>query len=206
MSLMRSTYSAGVVIALLAVPALAQTPAGTTPTRVTGTVDKLDGNNLTVNMKDGPAVTVLLADNAAVFGVEKRSLANIKPGDYLASGGVRGTDGKIHAVEVRIFPETLRGTGEGQRPWDVKQDGVMTNATVGTVSQSPQGGVIHVKYKEGESEYTVGPEVPIVAYVAGDRSLLKPGAAVLTIAQKKPDGSLTAARVTAEKDGVKPPM
>jgi len=206
MSLMRSTYSAGVVIALLAVPALAQTPAGTTPTRVTGTLDKLDGNNLTVNMKDGPAVTVLLADNAAVFGVEKRSLANIKPGDYLASGGVRGTDGKIHAVEVRIFPETLRGTGEGQRPWDVKQDGVMTNATVGTVSQSPQGGVIHVKYKEGESEYTVGPEVPIVAYVAGDRSLLKPGAAVLTIAQKKPDGSLTAARVTAEKDGVKPPM
>jgi hypothetical protein len=206
MSLMRSTYSAGVVIALLAVPALAQTPAGTTPTRVTGTLDKLDGNNLTVNMKDGPAVTVLLADNAAVFGVEKRSLANIKPGDYLASGGVRGTDGKIHAVEVRIFPETLRGTGEGQRPWDVKQDGVMTNATVGTVSQSPQGGVIHVKYKEGESEYTVGPEVPIVAYVAGDRSLLKPGAAVLTIAQKKPDGSLTANRVTAEKDGVKPPM
>ena len=206
MSLMRSTYSAGVVIALLAVPALAQTPAGTTPTRVTGTVDKLDGNNLTVNMKDGPAVTVLLADNVAVFGVEKRSRANIKPGDYLASGGVRGTDGKIHAVEVRIFPETLRGTGEGQRPWDVKQDGVMTNATVGTVSQSPQGGVIHVKYKEGESEYTVGPEVPIVAYVAGDRSLLKPGAAVLTIAQKKPDGSLTAARVTAEKDGVKPPM
>jgi len=206
MSLMRSTYSAWVVIALLAVPALAQTPAGTTPTRVTGTLDKLDGNNLTVNMKDGPAVTVLLADNAAVFGVEKRSLANIKPGDYLASGGVRGTDGKIHAVEVRIFPETLRGTGEGQRPWDVKQDGVMTNATVGTVSQSPQGGVIHVKYKEGESEYTVGPEVPIVAYVAGDRSLLKPGAAVLTIAQKKPDGSLTAARVTAEKDGVKPPM
>ena len=206
MSLMRSTYSAGVVIALLAVPALAQTPAGTTPTRVTGTVDKLDGNNLTVNMKDGPAVTVLLADNAAVFGVEKRSLADIKPGDYLASGGVRGTDGKIHAVEVRIFPETLRGTGEGQRPWDVKQDGVMTNATVGTVSQSPQGGVIHVKYKEGESEYTVGPEVPIVAYVAGDRSLLKPGAAVLTIAQKKPDGSLTAARVTAEKDGVKPTM
>ena len=203
---MRSTYSAAIVIALLAVPALAQTPAGTTPTRVAGTVDKLDGNNLTVNMKDGPAVTVLLADNAAVFGVEKRSLADIKPGDYLASGGVRGTDGKIHAVEVRIFPETLRGTGEGQRPWDVKQDGVMTNATVGTVSQSPQGGVIHVKYKEGESEYTVGPEVPIVAYVAGDRSLLKPGAAVLTIAQKKPDGSLTANRVTAEKDGVKPPM
>ena len=107
---------------------------------------------------------------------------------------------------MRIFPETLRGTGEGQRRWDVKPDGVMTNATVGTVSQSPEGGVIHVKYKGGESEYTIGPEVPVLAYVAGDRSLLKPGAEVLTIAEKKPDGTLTTGRVTAEKNGVKPSM
>jgi len=203
---MRSTGSAAAFILFLALPALAQTPPAGTPMRVVGSVDKLDGNNLTVNMKDGQAVTVVLADNAVVFGVEKRTVADIKPGDYLASGGVRGTDGKIRAVEVRIFPEALRGTGEGQRSWDAKPDGVMTNATVGTVSQSPEGGVIHVKYKEGESQYTVGPEVPIVAYVAGDRSLLKPGAAVFTVAQKKPDGSLTAGRVTAEKNGVKPPM
>jgi len=203
---MRSTCSAAALILFLAVPALAQTPPAGTPMRVVGSVDTLDGNNLTVNMKDGQAVTVVLADNAAVFGVEKRTVADIKPGDYLASGGVRGTDGKIRAVEVRIFPEALRGTGEGQRSWDAKPDGVMTNATVGTVTQSPEGGVIHVKYKEGESQYTVGPEVPIVAYVAGDRSLLKPGAAVFTVAQKKPDGSLTTGRVTAEKNGVKPPM
>src|SRR5262249_15080449 len=186
MPVMRSTYIAAVFIALLAVPALAQTPPAATSMRVAGTVDKLDGNNLTVKMQDGQAVAIVLADNAAVFGVEKRTLADIKPGDFLASGGVKGTDGKIHAVEVRIFPEALRGTGEGQRPWDVKPDGVMTNATVGTVSQSPQGGVIHVKYKEGESEYTVGPEVPVLAYVAGDRSLLKPGAAIFTVADKKP--------------------
>ena len=203
---MRSTSIAAIFIALLALPALAQSPPATTPMRVAGTIDKLDGNNLTVKMQEGPAVTVVLADNAAVFGVEKRTVADIKPGDFLASGGVKGTDGKIYAVEVRIFPETLRGTGEGQRPWDVKPDGVMTNATVGTVSQSPQGGVIRVKHKEGESEYTVRPEVPVVAVVAGDRSLLKPGASVVTIAQKKPDGSLTTGRVTAEKDGVKPPM
>ncbi len=203
---MRSTSIAAMFIAFLAVPASAQSPPATTPMRVAGTVDKLDGNSLTVNMKDGQAVTVVLADNAAVFGVEKRTVADIRPGDFLASGGVKGTDGKIHAVEVRIFPETLRGTGEGQRPWDAKPDGVMTNATVGTVSQSPQGGVIHVKYKDGESEFTVGPEVPVLAYVAGDRSLLKPGAAIVTVAQKKPDGTLTTGRVTAEKDGVKPPM
>ena len=203
---MRSTSIAAVFIAFLALPASAQNPPATTPMRVAGTVDKLDGNKLTVNMKDGQAVAVVLADNAVVFGVEKRTVADIKPGDFLASGGVKGTDGKIHAVEVRIFPETLRGTGEGQRPWDAKPDGVMTNATVGTVSQSPEGGVIHVKYKDGESEFTVGPEVPVLAYVAGDRSLLKPGAAIVTVAQKKPDGTLTTGRVTAEKDGVRPPM
>ena len=187
---MRSTSIAAVFIAFLVVPASAQNPPATTPMRVAGTVDKLDGNKLTVNMKDGQAVAAVLADNAVVFGVEKRTVADIKPGDFLASGGVKGTDGKIHAVEVRIFPETLRGTGEGQRPWDAKPDGVMTNATVGTVSQSPEGGVIHVKYKD----------------VAGDRSVLKPGAAIVTVAQKKPDGTLTTGRVTAEKDGVRPPM
>ena len=203
---MRLTYISAVFIAFLAAPALAQTPSVGTTTRVVGTVDKLDGNTLVIDTRSGQPVTVVLTDNAAVFGVEKRSIADIKPGDFLASGGVRGTDGKIHAVEVRIFPETLRGIGEGQRPWDVKPDGVMTNATVGTVSQSPEGGVIHVKYKEGESEFTVGPEVPILGYVAGDRSLLKPGAAIFTVAQKKPDGRLTTGRVTAEKNGVKPPM
>jgi len=204
---MFSKFITAIVIGFLAAPAaLAQAQSEGTRVRVAGTIDKLDGDKLTVDTKGGQPITVVLADNAAVFGVEKRTIADIKPGDFLASGGVKGTDGKIHAVEVRIFPETLRGTGEGQRPWDARPEGVMTNATVGTVSQSPEGGVIHVKYKEGESEFTVGPEVPILAYVAGDRSLLKPGAAIFTVAQKKPDGTLTTGRVTAEKNGVKPPM
>ena len=205
---MFSKFITAVVIVFLAVPAaLAQAPSAGARVRVAGTVDKLDGDKLAVaDTKGGQPITVVLADNAAVFGVEKRTVADIKPGDFLASGGVKGTDGKIHAVEVRIFPESLRGIGEGQRPWDVKPDGVMTNATVGTVSQSPEGGVVYVKYKGGESEYTVGPEVPVLAYVAGDRGLLKPGAAIVTIAEKKPDGALTTGRVTAEKNGVKPPM
>jgi hypothetical protein len=192
---------------LFALPATAQTPpAEGTPTRVSGTVAKLDGDMLTVATKDGSTATVVLTPDAAIFGLAKATLADIKPGDFVASGGVKGTDGKIHAVEVRIFPESLRGSGEGQRPWDVKPDGVMTNATVGTVSQSPDGGVVHVTYKGGASEYTVGPDVPILTYVPGDRSLLKPSAALFLIALKKPDGTLTANRVTAEKDGVKPPF
>jgi hypothetical protein len=94
-------------------------------------------------------LTLTLNADAAIFGLEKRSVADIKSGDFLASGGVKGSDGKIHAVEVRIFPEALRGIGEGQRPWDAKPDGVMTNATVGYVTQSPEGGVVHVTYKDG---------------------------------------------------------
>ena len=120
--------------------------------------------------------------------------------------GVKGTDGKIHAIEVRIFPEAARGTGEGQYPWDLMPDSIMTNATVGKVDQAPQGSVLHVTFKGTESEYTVGPEVPVLANGPGDISLLKPGVAVFVIALKHEDGKLTSARLYAEKDGIKPPM
>ena len=194
---------AAVLAVLITVPAMAQNP---TTVRVAGTLDKVDGATLTIKRKDGETNTVTMADNAAIYGVERRTVADIRPNDFVASGGVKGTDGQIHAVEVRIFPPSLRGTGEGQRPWSARSDGVMTNATVGTVSQSPTGGVVHVTYNGGQSEYSVGPDVPVLAYVDADRSLLKPGAVVLIFAQKQADGSLTTKRVTAEKDGVKPPI
>ena len=203
---MRRLAIAATVITLVAGPVFAQSPPDGTPTRVVGTIEKFQGQTLTVARTDGQKQSVTLTPDAKIFGVEKRKLTDIKPGDFVASGGVRGTDGKIHAVEVRIFPEALRGVGEGQRPWDMRPEGVMTNATVGTVSQMGEGGVIHVTYKDGQSEYTVGPDVPVLAYVAGDTTLLKPGASIVTIARKQPDGSLVTNRVTAEKDGVKPPM
>ena len=191
---------------IIALPAVAQTPGAAERARVTGTVGKLDGDRLTVNVANGRTQTVMLSADATIYGVEKRRLSDIKPGDFVASGGVRGTDGQIHAVELRIFPESMRGVGEGQRPWDVRPEGVMTNATVGTVSKTTDGGIVHVTYKGGESEYVVGPEVPVLAYVLADRTLLKNGAAVVSIAVKQPDGNLLTSRVTAEKDGVKPPM
>ena len=190
---------------MLSLPALAQNSSATTSVRIVGTVDRLDDSSLTVNTKNGEAVAVALRPDAAIFGMEGRTVADIKPGDFIASGGVKNSDGKIHAVEVRIFPEAMRGVGEGQRPWSGKPGGLMTNATVGTVSQSPEGGVVHVTYGGGQSEFTVGPEIPVLAYVAGDRSLLTPGSAVVTVAQRGADGTLTTGRVTAEKNGVKPP-
>ena len=194
------------LIALAVGPALAQPPPAGTPTRIRGTVDKLDGQNLMVKSRDSQTLTIELAANAAVITLVKKSVADIKAGDYVASTGVKGTDGKIHAVEVRIFPEAARGTGEGQYPWDLMPDSIMTNATVGKVDQAPQGPVLHVTFKGTESEYTVGPDVPVLANGPGDISLLKPGVAVFVIAVKHEDGKLTSARLYAEKDGVKPPM
>jgi len=194
------------LIALAVGPALAQTPPAGTPTRIRGTVDKLDGQNLMVKSRDGQTLTIEFAANLAVITLVKKSIADIKAGDYVASTGVKGTDGKIHAIEVRIFPEAARGTGEGQYPWDLMPDSVMTNATVGKVDQAPQGPVLHVTFKGTESEYTVGPDVPVLANGPGDISLLKPGVAVFVIAAKHEDGKLTSARLYAEKDGIKPPM
>jgi hypothetical protein len=194
------------LIALAVGSALAQTPPAGTPTRIRGTVDKLDGQNLMVKSRDGQTLTIELAADVAVITLVKKSVADIKAGDYVASTGVKGTDGKIHAVEVRIFPEAARGTGEGQYPWDLMPDSIMTNATVGKVDQAPQGPVLHVTFKGTESEYTVGPDVPVLANGPGDISLLKPGVAVFVIAVKHEDGKLTSARLYAEKDGIKPPM
>ena len=117
------------------------------------------------------------------------------------------TDGKQHAVEVHIFLPAQRGVvPERQGPSDLVPDGLMTNAIVGTIAKAPEGATLHLTYKGGEADIIVGPDVPVVGYVPGDAGLLKPGAAVVLVALKKPDGSLTAARVTAEKNGVKPPM
>src|SRR5271154_5202960 len=191
---------------LIAAPALAQTPPPQgTPTRIRGTVEKLDGNVLAVKTKDGQSMNVTLADNVGIQYLVKKNLADIKTGDFLASTGMKGTDGKIHAVEVRIFPKATPDGGR-QFAWDLGPDSVMTNATVGTVTKAPEGTVLHVTFKGGESEYSVGPDVPVLANAPGDTSLLKPGAAVFVIALKKPDGSLTSARLYAEKDGIKPPM
>jgi hypothetical protein len=197
---------AAVLIGFASLPALAQNPPQGTPTRIRGTVEKLDGKMLTVKSRDGQSVTIALADNVTVSTLVKKKLADIKAGDYVASTGVKGTDGKLHAVEVRIFPENMRGVGEGQFPWDLTPDSTMTNATVTGVATAAGGQLLKVKYKDSESEYIVGPEVPVLGIGPGDLTLLKPGIAVFVIAQKQPDGSITAARLYAEKDGIKPPM
>jgi hypothetical protein len=193
---------AAIFVAIFALPAAAQNP----PVRIRGTVEALDGHALKVKSRDGEQLTVSLAPNVMVAYLVKESLADIKAGDFVASTSMKGTDGKNHSIELRIFPEAMRGLGEGQYAWDLAPESLMTNATVSGITSAPQGQTLKVTYKGGESELLVGPDTPILGYGSGDISLLKPGAAVFIVAQKQPEGTLTAARVTAEKDGVKPPM
>jgi len=201
---MRKIALSAAVFAAVAGSALAQAPPEGTPTRIRGTIEKLDGKTLTVKTRDGQTATITLADNFTVSALAKKTVADVKANDYIASTGLKGTDGKLHCVELRIFPEAQRGLAEGQFPWDSRPDSTMTNATVTGLTTAANGQTVKVKYKDSESEFVAGPECEVYAYVPGDPSLLKPGAAVFIGALKKPDGSLTAARVTAEKDGVKP--
>jgi hypothetical protein len=201
---MRSkSFLAAIFVAALALSAAAQNP----PARIRGTVEKLDGQTLMVKSRDGQSLSIALAPNFTVRAVVAKTVADIKPGDFVASTSVKGPDGKLRAIEVHILPESLRGVvREGQSPWDLVPDSLMTNATAAQITSAPEGQVIKVTYEGGEAEVIMPPGIPIVGYVPGDSSLLKPGAAVFITAQKKPDGTLTASSVTAEKDGVKPPL
>jgi hypothetical protein len=207
---MRSIRSIPIVAAVLAVlfalPALAQTaaPQGT-PARVRGTVVKLEDHTLTVKARDGQDVVITLADNYSVRAMARRTLADVKAGDFIGCTSVNGSDGKRHAVEIHIFPAGTKGN-EGQFPWDLLPDSTMTNAIIAGVSAAPQGQVLKVSFSGKDDEVVIGDDTVIVAYVPGDASLLTPGAAVLALGLKKPDGTITAAAINAEANGVKPPM
>jgi len=193
--------SAGYLLIFGSAAALAQQAA--MPERIGGTVESFAGDRLTMKTSDGQVAKVLIPPTVKVTALENRRLSDIKAGDYVGSAAVQGTDGKLHAQEVHIFAENMRGAGEGHRPMSGPSRS-MTNATVTTVIADPQGQTLRLTYKGGEQDIEVGPEARIVAIVPGDRALLKPGAAVSVFVTKGADGSLSARAVQAEKDGVKP--
>jgi len=197
----------GALCALLAVPALAQTPDGT-PTNIRGKVETLDGQRLMVKSRDGQELQVTLAPGFAVLGVVKAKRADIKQGDFVGIAAAPGKDGKLHAQEILIFPEAARGTGEGHYPWDLRGKGdTMTNATVSGIVNQSKSRVLTLTYKGGEQAISVSSRTPVVTFKPGDLDLLKPGVTIfIPRASKKSDGTLLAERAIAEQNGVKPPM
>jgi hypothetical protein len=199
----KQSLVAGIVIAAFAaVTALAQAPK---PERLHGVIEKVEGNTVTAKSDKGAPLKLNLADKLLVVEVVKASMADIKDGDYIGSGAMPQPDGSQKAIEVHIFADSMRGTGEGFRPWDGAPNSTMTNGTVGAAVTGVSGPVVTVKYKDGEKKIIVGPDVPIVRYVVGDKSALKPGAAFSVIAAvKQPDGSFGVGRINVGRGGVVP--
>jgi hypothetical protein len=189
---------------LLGAAASAQQP----PTvRIRGAIEAVDGPLLTVKSREGTELKVRVTDNVAVTGVAKSAMSEIKPGSYIGVSAMPEPDGTQKALAIQIFPEAQRGVAEGFRPWDLRPGSTMTNATVADTVAGVDGHNIMVKYKDGEKKVVVPPDTPIVAFVAGDKSELKPGARIIIFsAVKKDDGTLEASRVNVGRDGITPPM
>ena len=175
------------------------------PVRVRGTIERAEGDHYIVKARGGGEMKVKLADNAMVVAIVKASLADVKQGSYVGVSGMPQPDGSQKCLEIHIFPEAMRGTGDGHRPWDLQPSSTMTNGAVEQTSASADGQVLTLKYKDGEKKIIVPPDCPIVSYSPADKGELKPGAAVAIIrAVKKPDGSLETNRVNVGRGGVEP--
>jgi hypothetical protein len=177
------------------------------PVRIRGTIESVDGATLMIKSREGDSMKVRMTDNVAVFGVAKTELSEIKPGSYIGVSAMPEPDGTQKALAVHIFPENQRGAAEGFRPWDLRAGSTMTNATVAETVKGTDGQNILVKYKDGEKKVVVPPGTPVVTFVTGDKSEVKPGAKIIIFgAVKKDDGVLEANRVNIGRDGITPPM
>jgi hypothetical protein len=200
----RALVASLAVVSVLASAAWAQQP----PTvRIRGTIESIDGKTLNIKTREGTDVKVNATDDIAVIGIAKTSLSEIKQGSYIGVSAMPQPDGSQKAIAIHIFPEAMRGAAEGFRPWDLRPNSTMTNATVAQTVASVDGQVIEVKYKDGEKKVVVPPDAAIVAFLTGEKSEIKPGAKVIIFgAKKNDDGSLETNRIGVGRDGIAPPM
>jgi len=175
--------------------------------RVRGTIDRVEGPIYVVKSRDGAELKVALAENGIVVAIVKASLSDIKPGLFVGSTAMPQPNGSQKAIEVHIFPEAMRGTGEGHYPWDLQANSTMTNANVEETVAGVDGQTLTLKYKTGEKKIVVTPQTAIVTYSPGDKNDLQPGTKIfIAAAKKQADGTLQAARINYGKDGLTPPM
>jgi hypothetical protein len=184
----------------VALPAAAQETV-----RIRGTIERIEGPVFVVKNRDGAELKLTVTDNPLFVAISPSTMADIKPGMFVGSAGMMQPDGTQKAIEVHIFPESMRGTGEGHYDWDLKPQSKMTNANVEQVVAGVDGPVLSVKYKDGEKKLVVTPETAVVSYVPGNRDDLKPGTRIFVAAAKKqPDGTLQTPRITYGRNGAGP--
>jgi hypothetical protein len=193
--------------AVLGLIAVTSTVHAQDTVRLRGTVVGMDGPMYMIKLRDGSEAKVSLAENALVVAIVKASLADIKRGVFVGTTGVPQADGSQKAIEVHIFPEAMRGTGEGHYAWDLRPQSTMTNANVEQTVAGVDGQTLILKYKDGEKKILVTPETMIVTYVKGDKSEITPGTKIfIAAAKKQSDGTFQTPRINYGKDGLGPPM
>jgi hypothetical protein len=191
-------------LALLAVTSIANAQ-GTV--RLRGTVDRIEGSMYVIKLGDGTEARVAPTEKALFVAIVKASLSDIKPGSFVGTTGMPQADGSQKAIEVHIFPEAMRGTGEGHYPWDLRPQSTMTNANVEQTATGVDGQTLTLKYKDGEKKILVPPDATIVTYVPGDKSEITPGTKIFIAAAKKlDDGTFQTSRINYGKNGLGPPM
>jgi hypothetical protein len=181
--------------------------AAQAPTRVRGTIESVDGSMLSVKSRDGATVKVKLADNVRLLTVNKMSVADVKAGVFVGITAMPQPDGTQKVVEVHIFPEALRGTGEGHRPWDLMPNSTMTNANIETAITSANGQELVLKYKDGEKKFIMPPNVEVVMFAPATMADVKVGEKIFVVAGKKlTDDTVEAPSMVVGHNGVNPPM
>lgn len=185
----------------LAPPSWAQLP----PARLRGTVTARNRDRLEIATRAGETMKVVILPDTSLVAVVPAKLDDIKPGSFIGTAAMPGPNGTLIALEVHVFPESMRGTGEGHRPFDLQPESTMTNGTVGDVTVA-SGRTLTVGYKGGTKTVTVPPDAPVVGFEPATPEQLAVGAHVIVFGTKQPDGSYGAARVLVGKDGLVPPM
>jgi hypothetical protein len=194
---------AALAACLLGVSAIAQTAPSA---RIRGTIAAVEGQTMTVTTREGPKANITLTDPLAVAAVKKVDLASIAPNTYVGIATRTEANGELLALEVLVFPEAMRGAGEGHYAWDLEPGSMMTNGTVTGVVEATSGRELSLAFKGSSNKIVVPPGTPIVTFAPAERADLKAGAPVFLSATKNAEGKLAAGRVTVGKDGVAPPM
>lgn len=194
------------ILLLAGLTAFAGIAAAQSPVRIRGTIASFEGNVLTVkSSRDGKDIKVGVPDNAAVVAAKALTFADIKPGDFVGPASRVRPDGTLEAISLQVFPASLRGVvSEGHTAWDLEPGAVMTNATVASAVTAAGGREINVEYPGGSKKVIVPENAPIFTTVPADRSLLVPGAYIVTSARPGVDGALFTQRIAVSKDGVRP--
>jgi hypothetical protein len=202
---MQKTFSRVLIGAAIAA-AWGISHAADAPIRLRGTIEKVDAKTLVVKAQDGKVIPLALTDSSRVDEVLPIDPNAIQEGTFVGTTAVPRADGSLSAVEVHVFPESARGTGEGHRPWDLKPNSTMTNATVEKITQGSNERTMKLRYKDGEQTIRIPNGVPVVTMKPGDRSLLVTGAKVIVNEQLANGQPPVAARVLVGRNGFEPPM